>query len=97
MQSLFKIETTMGDIVVELYQDKAPLTVANFCRYANNNHYVSTIFHRVIPGFMIQGGGYKVDMVKNKRYEPIRNEAGKVRPRHIGYTLAQPHRLHFVI
>lgn len=56
--TLAKIETSMGDIVVELYPDKAPATVENFLQYATEGHYDRTIFHRVVPGYVIQGGGY---------------------------------------
>lgn len=53
-----KFSTTQGDFVIELYPDKAPKTVANFLQYVKSNHYVGTIFHRVIPNFMVQAGGY---------------------------------------
>ena len=53
-----KITTNMGDIMIEVYPDKAPKTVANFLQYVKDKHYNGTIFHRVIPNFMIQGGGY---------------------------------------
>src|SRR4051794_25457004 len=57
-----QIQTSMGDIKVELYPDKAPITVQNFLTYVKEKHYDGTIFHRVIPDFMIQGGGMKADM-----------------------------------
>jgi cyclophilin family peptidyl-prolyl cis-trans isomerase len=71
------LETSMGDIKVELYPDKAPITVKNFLAYVNEGHYDGLVFHRVIRGFMIQGGGFTPDM-KEKRpaHPPIRNEAG---------------------
>lgn len=69
------IKTTEGDITLELAQDKAPLSVANFIAYANDGYYNGTIFHRVIPGFMIQGGGLTKKMMKKKTKAPIRNEA----------------------
>lgn len=69
------ISTTKGDIVVELWADEAPITVENFLRYADNDLYDNLIFHRVIPGFMIQGGGYDVDLVELSGYAPIENEA----------------------
>jgi cyclophilin family peptidyl-prolyl cis-trans isomerase len=70
------IKTSMGDIVAELYQDKAPITVKNFLDYVDSKHYDGTIFHRVIPDFMIQGGGFAPGMVKEKTtFPPIRNEA----------------------
>ena len=71
-----KITTSLGDIVVELYPDKAPKTVSNFLYYVKSGFYNGTIFHRVINGFMIQGGGLTADMKEkpNKR-KPIENEA----------------------
>ena len=69
------IETTMGTITLELNADKAPETVANFVKYAKDGHYDGTIFHRVIDGFMIQGGGFTKDMNQKPTRAPIRNEA----------------------
>ena len=69
------IETTMGTITLVLDAEKAPLTVANFAQYAKDGHYDGTIFHRVIDGFMIQGGGFTRDMNQKPTREPIRNEA----------------------
>ena len=69
------METTMGTITLELDEAKAPETVANFVRYAKDGHYDGTIFHRVIDGFMIQGGGFTKDMNQKETREPIRNEA----------------------
>ena len=69
------IETSMGTITLELNDEKAPETVKNFIRYAQEGHYVGTIFHRVIDGFMIQGGGFTKDMNQKPTHEPIRNEA----------------------
>jgi cyclophilin family peptidyl-prolyl cis-trans isomerase len=60
------IETNMGSITVELYPDKAPKTVENFLEYVKSGFYKGTIFHRVIKGFMIQGGGYGVDMLRKQ-------------------------------
>ena len=65
----------MGTIGIELDDAKAPATVANFVRYATEGHYDGTIFHRVIDGFMIQGGGVTRDMNQKKTHEPVRNEA----------------------
>uniref|UniRef100_Q31H56 Peptidyl-prolyl cis-trans isomerase n=1 Tax=Hydrogenovibrio crunogenus (strain DSM 25203 / XCL-2) TaxID=317025 RepID=Q31H56_HYDCU len=69
------IQTNMGNIVIELYPDKAPETVENFLRYVNEGFYDGTIFHRVIPNFMIQGGGFTPDMTKKLTHNPIHNEA----------------------
>jgi peptidyl-prolyl cis-trans isomerase A (cyclophilin A) len=70
------IDTSMGPIEVVLYQDKSPITVDNFLKYVRAGHYDGTIFHRVIPGFMIQGGGKTVDFVdRTGERPPIRNEA----------------------
>ena len=65
----------MGTITLELDEAKAPATVANFAQYAKDGHYDGTIFHRVIDGFMIQGGGFTRDMNQKKTREPVRNEA----------------------
>ncbi len=70
-----KMETSKGDIVIELYPDKAPVTVKNFLQYVHDGAYENTIFHRVIKGFMNQGGGYTVDYKKKETREPIINEA----------------------
>ena len=67
--------TNHGDITLELYQDKAPETVKNFLSYVEEGHYDGTIFHRVIPNFMIQGGGFTADMEQKETKEPIANEA----------------------
>lgn len=69
------LETTSGDILVELYPDKAPLTVANFLKYVDDGFYNNTIFHRVIAGFMIQGGGLTVRMEEKPTKAPVKNEA----------------------
>lgn len=71
------LETSMGNIKVELYPDKAPISVNNFLAYVQEGHYNGLVFHRVIRGFMIQGGGFTADM-KEKRpaHPPIKNEAG---------------------
>ena len=69
------METSMGTITLELDDAKAPETVANFVQYAKDGHYDGTIFHRVIDGFMIQGGGFTRDMNQKETREPIRNEA----------------------
>ena len=69
------METTKGTIVLELNEDKAPETVRNFVAYAKSGHYDGTIFHRVIDGFMIQGGGFTKEMNQKETRAPIRNEA----------------------
>jgi len=70
------IETNHGDITVELDNEKAPISVANFLTYADSNHYDGTIFHRVIKDFMIQGGNFTPDMSPKKTLGQIKNEAG---------------------
>lgn len=69
------IETSMGTIKVELYEDKAPITVKNFLSYVDKKHYDGTIFHRVINGFMVQGGGFDETMKERDTAAPIKNEA----------------------
>ena len=69
------LETTSGDILIELFPDKAPETVANFLQYVDDGFYNNTIFHRVIPGFMIQGGGLGARMDEKPTREPVKNEA----------------------
>jgi cyclophilin family peptidyl-prolyl cis-trans isomerase len=74
-QKKVKLETTMGDIVIELNEKAAPITVKNFLTYVEEGFYDGTIFHRVIPNFMIQGGGFTPDMAQKKTHPPIANEA----------------------
>lgn len=69
------IETSKGTIKAELWADKAPITVANFLRYTDEHHYDGLIFHRIVDGFMIQGGGMTPDGNPRRGHEPIRNEA----------------------
>lgn len=69
------LETSRGDIVIELYPDKAPKTVENFLQYVDAKQYDGVIFHRVINGFMIQGGGFTPDMKEKPTREPVQNEA----------------------
>ncbi len=71
-----RIRTTLGDMVVELDRKRAPVTVENFLEYVREGFYDGTIFHRVIPGFMIQGGGFEPGMKMKTPRAPIRNEAG---------------------
>jgi cyclophilin family peptidyl-prolyl cis-trans isomerase len=71
------METSMGTVKMELFQNKAPITVANFLRYVDDKHFDGTLFHRVIPGFMIQGGGFTPGLIeKGSKYPQIKNEAG---------------------
>lgn len=69
------MDTNKGTITIELWADRAPITVENFLRYTENNFFDGLIFHRVIPGFMIQGGGFDPDMVQKSTYDAIKNEA----------------------
>ncbi len=73
--NMVKLETSMGNIVIELNEQAAPVTVKNFLGYAEEEFYDGTIFHRVIPGFMIQGGGFTTGMEQKETREAIINEA----------------------
>ncbi len=70
-----RLETTMGNIVLQLDPERAPITVENFLGYVNDGFYNGTIFHRVIDGFMIQGGGYSANFSRKQARAPIKNEA----------------------
>lgn len=70
-------ETTAGDFTVELYANEAPKTVENFLQYVDSDFYKGTIFHRVIPNFMVQGGGFTKELAKKETRKPIKNEAKK--------------------
>ncbi|NVD07364.1 peptidyl-prolyl cis-trans isomerase [Vibrio sp. JPW-9-11-11] len=70
-----EFETSLGQFTVELNQEKAPVTVANFIKYVEDGSYVGSQFHRVIPGFMAQGGGFDQNMQSLPTYPPIKNEA----------------------
>ena len=72
---MVRLETSMGEIVLELNDGKAPKTVANFMEYVTSGHYDGTIFHRVIDGFMIQGGGFAADLQQKSTGSPVENEA----------------------
>ncbi len=69
------LKTNYGDIKIELYKNKAPITVENFLRYVNENSYDGTIFHRIIDGFMIQGGGFTLEGNEKETHEPIKLES----------------------
>ena len=87
-----KFTTTQGDVVVELYADKAPKTVANFLQYVNDKHYDGTLFHRVINNFMVQGGGYDSQYREKATRAPVRHEGREALeaggPRNVVGTLA---------
>ncbi|MEA3639322.1 MAG: peptidylprolyl isomerase [Lamprobacter sp.] len=72
---MIKLQTNHGDILIELDHDKAPATAANFEQYVRDGHYDGTLFHRVIDGFMIQGGGMDVNFAQKPTRAPIQNEA----------------------
>ena len=72
---MITIVTTHGDIVIELFEETAPISCENFKQYATDGHFAETIFHRVIPNFMIQCGGMIADMSSKQTREPIKNEA----------------------
>ena len=82
-----KMETTMGEIVVELDRRRAPITTNNFLRYVGKNGYNGTIFHRVVPGFVVQGGGYNTDFDQKPSYPEIFNESGNGMKNEL-YTIA---------
>ena len=87
-----KFATSAGDIVMELYPDKAPKTVENFLRYVKDKHYDGTIFHRVIDGFMIQGGGYEASYVQKPTRPAVPHEGqealAKGGPKNVAGTVA---------
>jgi len=77
---MITIKTNHGEIVAELFDDKAPISCENFRQYATDGHYTNTVFHRVIPNFMIQGGGMDEDMAAKPTRAPIKNEADNGEP-----------------
>ena len=81
-----RMETSKGTMVLELYPDRAPETVENFLQYVDDEFYNRTIFHRVIPNFMIQGGGFTATMREKDTRSPIQNEAGELS--NLRYTIA---------
>ncbi len=74
-RAIVQLETSMGTIIIRLFPDEAPNTCKNFLSYVNEGYYNNTIFHRVIDGFIIQGGGFNKDLKAKKTKEPIRNES----------------------
>ncbi|ATE59307.1 peptidylprolyl isomerase [Thauera sinica] len=72
---MVELRTSRGDVVVELFADKAPKSAENFVRYVKDGHYDGTVFHRVIDGFMVQGGGFDASMNEKPTRAPIENEA----------------------
>ncbi len=82
------IETSKGKIEVELFQDKSPISAANFLKYVDSNYYDGLIFHRVIDGFMVQGGGMDGAMKEKKPNAPIKNEAATSGIKNVRGTLA---------
>lgn len=84
MNPLVVIETTKGTIEIELYPQQAPVTVENFLKYMNDGFYDGTIFHRVIPGFMVQGGGFTADSAQKPTDEPIKLESNNGLKNEIG-------------
>jgi len=79
-----RMETSLGDMVLQLYSDKAPKTVENFLRYVGDGFYDDTVFHRVIGSFVIQGGGFTAEFEKKPTHEPITNEADNMLPNKLG-------------
>jgi peptidyl-prolyl cis-trans isomerase A (cyclophilin A) len=72
---MIRFETSLGDFTVELFEKDAPLSVANFLSYIDAGFFDGTIFHRIVPGFVIQGGGFTEDMSQKKTQSPVKNEA----------------------
>jgi len=87
MNPVVTFQTSLGSFDAELYQDKVPGTVSNFLGYVNDQFYDNTIFHRVIAGFMVQGGGFTTDGQEKATKAPIKNESGKG-PKNVKYGLA---------
>jgi peptidyl-prolyl cis-trans isomerase A (cyclophilin A) len=72
---MIRFETTLGNFTIEFFEKEAPTTVENFLKYIGDEHFDGTIFHRIVPGFVIQGGGFTEDMTQKKTLAPIKNEA----------------------
>jgi peptidyl-prolyl cis-trans isomerase A (cyclophilin A) len=72
---MIRFETSLGDFTIEFFEKEAPLSVANFKSYIDEGYFDGTIFHRIVPGFVIQGGGFTEDMAQKKTKAPVKNEA----------------------
>jgi cyclophilin family peptidyl-prolyl cis-trans isomerase len=72
---MIRFETTLGDFTIEFFEKEAPESVANFTRYIDDEFFDGTIFHRIVPGFVIQGGGFTEDMSQKRTNPPVKNEA----------------------
>jgi cyclophilin family peptidyl-prolyl cis-trans isomerase len=72
---MIRFETTLGDFTLEFFDKEAPQSVANFMRYIDDGFFDATIFHRIVPGFVIQGGGFTEDMAQKRTHPPVKNEA----------------------
>jgi peptidyl-prolyl cis-trans isomerase A (cyclophilin A) len=72
---MIRFETSLGDFTIEFFEKEAPQSVANFTRYIEEGFFDGTIFHRIVPGFVIQGGGFTEDMTQKKTKAPVKNEA----------------------
>jgi peptidyl-prolyl cis-trans isomerase A (cyclophilin A) len=72
---MIRFETTLGNFTIEFFEKEAPLSVANFTKYIDEGYFDGTIFHRIVPGFVIQGGGFTEDMSQKKTKAPVKNEA----------------------
>jgi cyclophilin family peptidyl-prolyl cis-trans isomerase len=72
---MIRFETSLGDFTIELFEKEAPESAANFTRYIDEGFFDGTIFHRIVPGFVIQGGGFTEDMTQKKTKPPVKNEA----------------------
>ncbi|HIG97836.1 TPA: peptidyl-prolyl cis-trans isomerase, partial [Candidatus Woesearchaeota archaeon] len=84
MQPTVVLETSRGNIEIELFPDDAPITTGSFLKYVNDGFYEGTVFHRVIPGFMVQGGGFIAEGSQKPTREPIKLESGNGRRNEIG-------------
>lgn len=92
---MVRFETTLGDFTVELDEESAPISCKNFLRYVDEGFFDGTVFHRVIPGFMVQGGGFTTDMKAKTTHEPITNEADNgLRNRRGAIAMARTSDLH---